>query len=191
MNNIILNHKYDNEIQRPGKFQSFIMYLLMLIGILSLFGSVLGFLTKEIPMALSFGVIALLFLAIVPILKREYNTSYQENVEYFILTFRNEEHQVFYENIIDWQPSFNEIKILDKTKADNKYIRVNLKFFKPEILLRKIVDMALDNKFSTVNPGDPNRKIETVYYLVDYRYGYLVEDYVDKIEKIKIKCIQQ
>lgn len=174
--------KYENKVQRPGKFQKFIMYLLMFVGVFSLFVSVAGFLAKVTEMALAFGVIAVVILASVILLKRAYNTSYEENFEYFILISGNKENQVFYENIIDWQPSFNEIKILDKTKSDKKYIRVNIKFFKPEILLRKMADMAFDGKFNTINPKDPNRKIDTVYYLVDNRYGYLVGDYVDKIE---------
>ncbi|MBP1968522.1 type IV secretory pathway VirB6-like protein [Virgibacillus natechei] len=182
MNSKFFKPKYENKVQRPGKFQKFTMYILMVIGVFSLFGSVLGFLTKVTEMALAFGVIAVVTLAAVILLKRAYNTSYEENFEYFILISRNKENQVFYENIIDWQPSFNEIKILDKTKSDKKYIRVNIKFFKPEILLRKMADMAFDGKFNTINPEDPTRKIDTVYYLVDNRYGYLVEDYVDKIE---------
>src|SRR5699024_12275748 len=97
-------------------------------------------------------------------------TSYEENFEYFILICRNKENQVFYENIIDWQPSFNEIKILDKTKSDKKYIRVNIKFFKPEIMLRKMADMAFDGKLNTINTEETNRKNNTIYYLVDTYY---------------------
>lgn len=42
--------------------------------------------------------------------------------------------------------------------------------------------MAFDGKFNTINLEDPNRKIDTVYYLVNNQYGYLVEDYVGKLE---------
>jgi len=185
MNNKNFKPKYENKTQKPGKFQKFIMYFLMFLdGFLILF-STLGFFMKEAEMALVFGGLALFFLAAVIFLKRAYNTSYQESAEYFILKSRNKEYQVFYENIIDRQPSLNEITILDKTKSDKEYIRVNIKFFKPEILLRKIADMAFDGKFNTLNPvypGDSNREVETVYYLVGNRYGYLVEDYVEKIE---------
>ncbi|WP_231634400.1 hypothetical protein [Salinicoccus sp. YB14-2] len=48
--------------------------------------------------------------------------SYQENDEYFILKAKNKKYYVLYEYIIDWQPSYNEIKVLDESRADGKYI---------------------------------------------------------------------
>lgn len=88
-------------------------------------------------MALVFGVLAVVLLASVVLLKRVYNTSYEENFEYFILTSGNKKEQIFYDDIIDWQPLFNEIKILDKTKSDKKYIRVNIKFLNRKFCYEK------------------------------------------------------
>lgn len=177
--------KYENKVQRPGKLERYIANFLVFLIVFLLFFTVLGIFMKETEMALVFGGLALFLLAVVIILKRAHNTSYQENDEFFIIKIRNKEYKVFYENIVDWQPSFNEISILDKTKSDKKYIRVNIKLFKPEILLRKIADMAFEGKFNNLNETyteDPNREVETVNYLVNHQYGYLVEDYVKEIE---------
>lgn len=47
--------------------------------------------------------------------------------------------------------------------------------------------MVFDGRFRNsnaipVHPDVPNREVEMVTYLVNYRYGHLVEDYVRKIE---------
>lgn len=183
--NKIYKPKYENNVQKPGKFQIFLVNFLVFLDGILLFFAVMGIMMKETEMALAFGGLALFFLVVILFLKRAYDISYQENDEYFILKTKNKEHKVFYENIIDWQPSFNEIAILDKTKPDKKYIRVNIRLFKPEILLLEIADMAFDGKFNNLDQThteDQNREVETVYYLVDNQYGYLVEDYVKKIE---------
>lgn len=181
----IYQPKYEDKVQKPGQLEGCIVKVLSLITIFTLFFALLGFFMKEIEMAIVFGCLSLLFLFIIIILKRAHDTSYQENDEYFILTVRNKEYQVFYENIIDWQPAYNEIALLDKTNPDEAYIKVNLKIFKPEILLRKIADMAFAGKFHSLEQkylDDPNREVETVNYLVNNNYGYLVEDYVQEIK---------
>ncbi len=137
-------------------------------------------------MALVFGCFALILLGVTLLLRHSLNISYEENTEYFIMSTGNKEHQVFYENIIDWQPGYNEIKILDETKRDQKYIRVNIKIFKPEILLRKIADRAVEEKFTNLSETstiDPYRKNETVNYIVNQKYGYLLEDDMENSEK--------
>lgn len=72
--------------------------------------------------------------------------------------------------------------MLDETKSDGKYIRVNIKIFKPEILLRKIADMAFENKFDTLDQEDPYKKAETIYYIANSGYRYLVEGYIEELE---------
>jgi len=184
--NKIYKPKYEGKVQKPGTLQQWIVRLLIFLVGFSLILATVGVFTRELEMALVFGGLAFIFLISVIFLKREYNISYQENDEYFILKAKDKEYQVYYEDIIDWQPSLNEIKILDKTKPDREYIRVNIALFKPEILLRKIVEMAFAGKFKhseQVDTEDPNREAETVYYLINNQYGYLVDDYVKQIEK--------
>lgn len=178
----IYQPKYEDKVQNPGKLERLIVIVLIFIDVFLIVFSVIGILVKEMEMAVVFGCLALFILVTIFILKRAHDTSYQENDEYFILKIRNKEYRVIYENIIDWQPSYNEIAILDKTFSTEEYIKVNIKIFKPEILLRKIADMAFGGKFHTLDQADPHRKIETVNYLVDYNYGYLVEDYIQEID---------
>lgn len=177
---------YDDSIQTPGKLQGCLLkFLVVLDGILFIF-ALLGLIAGEMEMALVFGGLALIFLVCILIIRREYNTSYEEHADYFILNKGKKSYQVYYEDIIDWQPAYNEIAILDQTRVDNKYIKVNLKLFKPEILLRKIADMAFAGKFDTPEsllPEEQDRRAETIHYLVFYQFGYLVEDYVEQIER--------
>lgn len=177
--NKIYKPKYKDNVQKPGKFGTFIVRFLIFLECFIILFTVIGILSKEKEMALVFGVMALIFLVAIIIVKRAYDTSYEENTEYFILKLRDKEYQVYYENIVDWQPSYNEIAILDETRSDKKYVKVNIRIFKPEILLRNIADMGFAGKF---NELDHNREFETVYYLVDNYYGYLVEDYVKELE---------
>ena len=117
------------------------------------------------------------------IVKREYDMSYQENDEYFILKAKNREYKVFYENIVDWQPGYNEIKVLDESRSDVEYVRVNFAIIKPEILLRTIVEMTFEGRFSRMDDTvleDSNREREIVNYLVNNGYGYLAEDYIEE-----------
>lgn len=79
-------------------------------------------------MALVFGGLPLFFVLIILLLKRAYNTSYQEN------------------------------------------------------LLRKMADMAFEEKFTDLNAEDPHKKAETIYYIANYGYGYLIEDYLEVLE---------
>jgi hypothetical protein len=171
-------------VQRAGKFDIFLKRLITGVAIFSGFFTLLGVVMGEIEMTIVFLVMTLIFTGIVFLLRREYNMSYQENDEFFLLEVRGEEYKVFYKDIVDWQPSFNEIEVLDETRADGKYIRVNIAIFKPEILLQKIVEMTFAGKFSYFEPGvlqgDPMRKDEIVNYLMDNNYSYLVDDYVEK-----------
>ena len=136
----------------PEKLEKMIRYILLFLTRLLLLLAVLGILTKNKEMALVCEGLVFFFLVIVIILKHAQDTSYQENSEYFILKSGKKANQVFYKDIIDWQPSFNEVTILDKTKEDAKYIRVDVKIFKPEILLREIADMAFEGKFQDLDP---------------------------------------
>ena len=150
--------EYEKNVQRSGKWERTILVIITVITFISILGATMGILARVTEMALVFGGMALFFGLIILVLRRAYNTSYQENEEYFILKTHNQEYKVFYENIIDWRPSYNEISIMDATQSDGKYIRVNIKIFKPEILLRNIADMAFESKFPTEDRKDPYKK---------------------------------
>lgn len=177
--------KYEDGVQKPGKLEGFILNILISIDALLAVMLILGIIMKESEMAIVSGGLAFFILAIIMFLKQAYRASYQENTECFILKSRNKEYQVYYENIIDWQPAFNEIAILDKTRSDEKYIKINIKIFKPEIMLRKIADMTFAGKLYSLDHNyfeDPSRKTEIVSYLVKNDYGYLIKDYIEKTE---------
>ena len=81
--------------------------------------------------------------------------------------------------MIDWQPSFNEIEILTENKIDDKYIKINIAIFKPEILLTRIIEMTAKGQFTNLDQAiidDPLRETELYHFLKDYNYDYLVED---------------
>lgn len=61
---------------------------------------------------------------------------------------------------------------------------MNIKICKPEILLRKIVDMAFAGHFHVqdATSQDPYRKFETVNYITNNGYTYLVEDYMQQLK---------
>lgn len=178
----IYKPEYAGTVQKPGKWERAILIIIVLVNIIPILGTIVGILVQETEMMTVFGVMTLFFSLIILVLKRAYNTSYQENKEYFVLHTHNKEHKTFYENITDWRPSYNEIAVYDSSRSDGKYIRVNLKIFKPEILLRKMADMAFEEKFPTEDGSDPYKKAETIHYINNYGYGYLVEDYLEVLE---------
>lgn len=183
--NKVYRPKYEDGVQKPGKLEGFVLNILIFIDALLAGMLILGISMKESEMAIVSGSLAFFILAIIVFLKQAYRISYQEKAEYFILTSKNKEYQIYYENIIDWQPALNEIAILDKTRSDEKYIKINIKIFKPEILLRKIADRTFEGKLYSLEPNyfeDPSRKTEIVSYLVKNGYSYLIKDYVKKTE---------
>lgn len=181
--NRLAKPKYKEDVQTPGLFDNFLLKLLTFLAIFSALLTVLGFFIQETEMTIAFLVLTVIFTLIVMFLKRQYDISYQENPEYFILKAQQKEYKVFYENIVDWQPSFNEIRILDETNSDNKYIRVNIAMLKPEILLRNIAEMTFEGKFYSFEDEyfeDPTREYQITNFLIENNYGYLIEDYVEE-----------
>jgi hypothetical protein len=167
-----------NKIQKPGRFDNGILRLIQGLTIITAIFAVMGWIAGEMEMGIAFSVLTLVFGGVILLLKREYNMSYQENEEYFIYKHKNKEYTVYYENIVDWLPGYNEIQILDETNKDRKYIKVNVAMLKPEILLQKLLEMTYEGKFMTPNPVDPNdskREDELAVFLNQYNYGYLVE----------------
>ena len=181
--NRLAKPKYKKEVQTPGLFDNFLLKLLTFLAIFSALLMILGFVIQETEMTIAFLVLTIIFTGIVMVLKRQYDISYQENSEYFILKAQQKEYKVFYENIVDWQPAFNEIRVLDETNLDNEYIRVNIAMLKPEILLRKIAEMTFEGKFYSFDDEyfeDPTREYQITNYLIQNNYGYLIEDYVEE-----------
>jgi|SRR5690625_125225 len=184
--NKLAKPNHTKNVQTPGKFDHFLLKLLTFIAILSAIFMIIGLFIRETEMTIAFLVLTLVFLGIVWFLKSKYDISYQEDSESFLLKTKKKEVQVFYKDIIDWQPGFNEIKILDETKPNNEYIRVNIAMLSPKILLRKIVEMTFEGKFYRAEDDyseDPTRQYEIVNFLTSNNYGDLVEDYMDQIEK--------
>jgi len=171
--------KYDSSVQRPGKFDGCILRIIQGLAIFTGIFALFGLIINEPVMTMVFFVLTIAFAGIIFLLKREYNLSYEENSEYFVLNHKNKEYKVFYEDIVDWRPSFNEISILDKTREDQKYIKVNIAMVKPEILLRKIAEMTFNGRFPRQNhleSTDPMREQEINNFLNGYNYGYLMDD---------------
>ena len=177
---------YKKEVQTPGGFDTLIANLLTLLTFFSAVLTFFGIIIQETEMMIVFLVLTVIFTLIVMTLKRAHDTSYQENTEYFILRVQKKEYQVFYKNIVNWQPHLNEIRILDETSLDNEYIRVNISIFTPEILLRKIAEMTFEEKFYSLDDTyfeDPTREYQIINFFTKNNYGYLIEDYIEEYTK--------
>ena len=175
----------ENNVQKPGTLERVIANVLLFISIFSLFFAIIGFIMAEMEMGTVFTVMSVIFISVTILIKRAHNMSYQETDTYFILQTGKQSQKVYYENIVDWEAGYNEIEVLDQMNVDGKYVRVNIKIFAPEILLRKLADMTFEGKFyqeEQVYMNDPNRKVEFIRYLTQNKYGYLVEDYIKQIE---------
>lgn len=179
--------KVENKEQKPGKLQKIALAILIAITVVFALMAVLGLVMNEFEMAIVSSILTLVMIAISVYVKYALKTSYQENTEYIILKSKNKESKVFYKDIVDWKTSLNEIIVFDGSGVDNKGVKINIVFFKPEILLRTIADMTFEGKFQDIYKNsikDPNREKEIVNFLVGSNYGYLIEDY---IEEIKLK----
>jgi hypothetical protein len=175
--------KYEDEVQTPGGFDTFLLKVLTVLTVFSGIFTILGIAMQETEMAIVFLVLTVIFAGIVLLLRRQYDMSYQENNDYFILNAQKKEYQVYYDDIVDWQPHLNEVRVLDESREDEEYIRVNISIFKPEILLRKIAEMTFEGKFYTLDDfyfDDPTREYEVINYLTQNNYSYLIEDYIDE-----------
>lgn len=185
MNKRIHNPINKNGIQKPGKLTGYITKMIIIFDVLFFIILILGIIAKEKEMILVSGGLSIFTLGIIFFLKRAYDITYQETNEYFIVTSGKRKYQVRYDDIVNWKATYNEISVLDKNQADEKFVRVNMVLFKPEILLRKIADMTFHGKFKRQKDTffkDPNRELEIVNYMVNMKYAYLIEDYVEKVE---------
>lgn len=131
---------YKGNVQTLGRFDRGLLTFFKILTVIPLLLFLMGFIAKETEMMIVSAVMALAFMGITLFLKREYDMVYQENEEFFVLKAKKKEAQVFYKDIIDWQPGMNEILILDQTHRDQKYIKVNISMLRPEILLKKIAE---------------------------------------------------
>lgn len=186
MSNKVHKPRIKDGVQTPGKATSVIRILLIAMDAVFIFMMVLGIVGKIKDLSLVAGGLAIFTTAIIFLLKHLYNTSYQEDDESLIIRNGKKEVKVYYDDIINWKPTYNEISVLDKTKEDEGYIRINIAFFKPIVLIRRLTDMTFEGKFHTSDQKyfeDPYRKREIVAYLVNNHYGYLIKDYIDQVEK--------
>lgn len=173
--------KTESGVQKPGRFDSCLLRIIQAIAIFSGIFAAMGLIAGEMEMGIVFSVLTLIFIGVILLLKREYNLSYQENEDYFILEHKGKTDKVYYKNIVDWLPSYNEIEIWDETQADRKYIKVNIAMIKPEILLRKIAEMTFAGRFAVLtDPNDPKREQELINFYQNNNYAYLIEDYLEE-----------
>ncbi len=166
-------------VQTPGRFERINLWVIRIIGVFTGLFTLLGAIAGEMEMTLVFLVLTLVFMGAVWLIKREYNMTYQENDEFFILHSKGKEYKVYYENIVDWLPGLNEIQLLDKTREEGDYVRVNVSIFHPEILLKQLVEMTFEGKFHNVGyfhqDQDPHREAELLSFLEQHDYGHLME----------------
>ena len=90
----ILKPSYKNDIQRPGKFDNCLLTFIKVLTLIPLTIMILGLFTKEAEMATVGAVLSLIFIGLSFFLRREYDTSYQENEEFFILKAKKKEVKV-------------------------------------------------------------------------------------------------
>lgn len=174
----------EDGVQQPGGFDRFLLNLITGLTIFVGLMAVMGVLIRETEMAFVFGVMTLIFLAIMMWLRHEYKMTYLENDAFFVYNHKNKEYKVYYEDIDNWAPGHKEIKISDKTKPDDDLIRVNIAMIKPNILLRKIADMTFAGKYEVpgeIDHPDPKREYEIINFLIQNNYGHLVEDYAEQL----------
>ncbi len=167
---------YTNNIQTPGKFEKIILWIIRIIALLAALIALLGFVAGETEMGLVFLGLTFLMGTSAWLVKREYNMTYQENEEYFILKSKGKVKKVYYNEIINWVPGYNEILLYNK--RDKKPIRVNVSIFQPKNLLEYIAKKTVAGHFqilNEINPEDPNRIKELTYFLKSYGYISRVE----------------
>lgn len=174
---------YADNIQTPGRFEKIILWIIRIITSFAALFTLLGLIAGETEMGLVFLGLTLLMGGSAWLVKREYNMTYQEHEEYFILNTKGKEHKVYYHNIVDWVPGHNEILLYDQNKTDNKPIRVNVSIFQPVILLENIAKLAVAGRFQMANeitPGDSSRIKELGHFLQSYGYGSIVENQLSR-----------
>lgn len=76
-----------------------IIILTIFSGIIAALGTISG----EIEMAAVFFVMFIIFLVLSYFMRRKFDMTYQETDEYFILTNRQDEYKISYDNIVYWQ----------------------------------------------------------------------------------------
>src|SRR5699024_7575335 len=109
-------------VQKRGKFDRFLFIFLTMIAIFSALLMVVGFVGQEVEMGIAFAILTLIMVGALILIRNAHKMTYEENDERFILNMNKKRYEVYYENIIDWLPGFNEIRILDGTRENNKYI---------------------------------------------------------------------
>ncbi len=179
--------KYSTKLQKPGQSSIFITKVPTALLIVTGFGALMGFLTRDTEMTIVFGVLLLIISFIFFFIQRKYNMSYQEKEEYFISRVKKDEYKVYYDDIIDWQLSVHGIEVLDGTRPEQGYVNVIIGLFKPEMLLRRVAEMTFDGKFIQTDDRkneDPQKKTDMVNFLTIAGYDYLIRDYLEDGEYI-------
>ena len=178
--------RVENQQQKPGKLQRLALIILISVTIIFALMAILGIVMNEIQMGFISGVLALVMSATSMYINSSLKTSYEENEEFFGIKVKNKENKLFYKDISNWDTSLNEMIVYGPPEQNTQPLKINVVFFKPELLLRKIADMTFEGKFLHAHnkvSNDLNREKEIVNFLVSNQYGYLVEDYSEKIKQ--------
>lgn len=174
--------RYSTKKQTPAKFNPFITKVPAVLLIVVIFGTLMGIGMDDTEMTIAFGVLLIIFLIMFYFIQRKYDIAYQEKEEYFLLRLWKREYKVYYDDIIDWQPSIYGITVLDGSQLEKGYIDVKMAVLKPEILLRKVAEMTFEGKFprrENQKPEDPLKKTDMVNFLTIAGYDYLIRDYLE------------
>lgn len=166
-----------DKITMPNRVELFGLKVLEGLTLLCGLIAILGLVRKELEMVIVSSFITLIFGVLAYFSRRKFKKFYSETNEHFLLKNDYREYKVSYKDIINWKKSSKKIGILDQTQAEQKYIYVTFKYFKPEILLRKLAEMIFTKQFAKSETNDPYREQEFIKHLKKNGYQYIIDEY--------------
>ncbi len=174
---------FKSNVERPTAFQRFFLGVQAFLTVFTGLFSLLGFVMRDAEMAISFGVLTLIFSVILYFTRRKFKRYYVESEDFFWLKEQYAVNRIYYENITDWIPLRKQIGVLDETQLENRYVVVNLVFHDPEMLLKELAKMTFSGKFKPTDgsqPDDPNREQEFIDHLEKNGYGHIIEEFLEE-----------
>lgn len=156
------------------------VFITWFAGLASILGSIYY---RDAEMATVFMVLMLICATLVFFTRRKFKKYYAESDDYFLVKTYPRATRVYYDDISDWEPLSKKIRVLDKTRKDNRYVCVFFKFSEPERLLRKLTEMTFAGKFNqsgSSHSEDPNREQELINHLRKNGYEYIIEEVLEE-----------
>lgn len=176
---------YTHKVQKPGMFVTFFKRIMVGVTIICALFAALGSIMNDLEMAIVFAVVMVICSLITTAIQRKYDITYQETDEYFVLTVKDYEYKVYYNDIAHWQWGLGEISVQEESWSEHDFVTISCRLFKPEILITKVAEMTFAGKFSrrdgvyaddSVYPNDTMREKELIQCMKHDRYYYLIED---------------